>query len=86
LVLVVVTAVITGPMVVHGADGLEAFPLLLLGFPCSLVLAFVGAWGLMPLGDDVSDWGLLFGLVGGGVANAGIVYRLWGRKRMNMRA
>jgi hypothetical protein len=72
LAVVAVTAIITGPTIVRGADGLEIMGLLLLGFPCSLLLAFVGRWGMLPFGDSAADWGGLIGLIAGSVVNVAI--------------
>jgi hypothetical protein len=75
LAVVAVTAVITGPTVLRGADGLEIGPLLLLGLPSSLVLMFVGGWGMLPFGDTASAWGALVGLIAGRVVNVLIAWR-----------
>ncbi len=82
LAVVAVTAVITGPTVIRGVDGLEIMPLGLLGIPCSVLLMFVGGWGMLPFGDSASDWGGLIGLVAGSVVNVVVI----AHARMSRRA
>lgn len=79
LAVVAVTAAITGPTVIPGADGLEIGPLLLLGFPCSVPLTFVGSWGMLGFGQTAAHWGALIGLITGSVANVVIAYTSTGR-------
>jgi hypothetical protein len=86
LAVVAVAAVITGPTIVRGADGLEIGALLLLGLPCSVVLMFVGGWSLLPFGDTAANWGGLVGLIAGSVANTALAYRIWGRRPADTRA
>lgn len=74
LSVVTVAAVITGPTVIRGADGLEIGPLLMLGFPCSVPLMFVCGWSMAPFGYTAVSWGGLIGLIAGSVANVLIFY------------
>jgi hypothetical protein len=80
LAVVAVAAVSTGSFVIRGADGTEILPILLLGFPSSVVLYAVGSWGLLPFGETASAWGGLVGLIAGSLVNVLIARRSMTRR------
>lgn len=68
--LVAVAAVITGPTIIRGADGIETGALLILGFPLSipLMIAFGAAFSLISY--HASNWATLTALLLACLCNA----------------
>jgi membrane protease YdiL (CAAX protease family) len=63
ITLVVLAAVITGPTIIRGADGLEIGALLMLGFPLSVPLAIAFGLAFSPISYDASSWAVLMALL-----------------------